>query len=467
MLVTRRPHTVPLSELDPDRIDDALLDRVWSLATNLRHAGIAHRAMTADSVLVDEAGEPIVTDLWEARSHATTGALAHDAAMLCASIALAVGPDRSLAAAVRAIGSSSVGEVLPYLQPLQMNVETRRRFRSTPGLLATLRTSVAVHAQAPSGGIEAPVRVAARNLVPIVALAIAVQVLLPQVAKAGQISKVVQGAHWGWLLVVAAASAASYCMAAISLIGAAPIPLPPLRTIAVQLAAAFTNRIAPAGLGGMATNARYLERSGSGRLGAVSTVGLTSFAGFAVHLAAIGLLLPSLPNQGAKAPIIAAPEAPDYWPLLVAAILVLAILGILFGRRRIQMTLLPGVREAASSLAVVARSPGRLTALFAGSVGVTACYALALVGSVNAFGGGIPVTGVIGVYLAASAIASIAPTPGGLGALEAGLVAGLTTIHLAAGQAVAAVLAYRIITFWLPVAPGALAYRTLRARTVI
>jgi uncharacterized membrane protein YbhN (UPF0104 family) len=47
--------------------------------------------------------------------------------------------------------------------------------------------------------------------------------------------------------------------------------------------------------------------------------------------------------------------------------------------------------------------------------------------------------------------------------MEAALVAGLTAIGAAAGPAVAGVLAFRLLTFWLPILPGWLAYRTLRA----
>jgi glycosyltransferase 2 family protein len=70
-------------------------------------------------------------------------------------------------------------------------------------------------------------------------------------------------------------------------------------------------------------------------------------------------------------------------------------------------------------------------------------------------------------YLAGAAVASVSPTPGGLGALEAALVAGLTAVGGPAGPAVAGVLAFRLLTFWLPILPGWMAYRTLRANGTI
>ncbi len=43
-------------------------------------------------------------------------------------------------------------------------------------------------------------------------------------------------------------------------------------------------------------------------------------------------------------------------------------------------------------------------------------------------------------------------------------MAGLTGVGMAAGPAVSAVLLYRLATYWLPVAPGWLAWRVLQRR---
>lgn len=56
---------------------------------------------------------------------------------------------------------------------------------------------------------------------------------------------------------------------------------------------------------------------------------------------------------------------------------------------------------------------------------------------------------IVGATVLAAAI-----TPGGLGAIEAALVAGLTGVGLAPGPAVSIVPNYRLATYWLPVTPG-------------
>jgi undecaprenyl-diphosphatase len=100
--------------------------------------------------------------------------------------------------------------------------------------------------------------------------------------------------------------------------------------------------------------------------------------------------------------------------------------------------------------------------LFGGSALVTLAYVSGLVASVEAFGGGASIAKIGAVYMAAAAIAAASPTPGGTGAIEAALAAGLTGIGISSGAAVAAVLVYRLATYWLPVVPGWLSLRLLQ-----
>jgi len=102
----------------------------------------------------------------------------------------------------------------------------------------------------------------------------------------------------------------------------------------------------------------------------------------------------------------------------------------------------------------VFRRPARVAELFGGSAGVSLTYIAALVCSIEAFGGHLGVAQVGTAYLVAVAIATLSPTPGGLGALESALIAGLTGFGLSAGVAISAVLTFRLATFWLPVFPG-------------
>ena len=88
-------------------------------------------------------------------------------------------------------------------------------------------------------------------------------------------------------------------------------------------------------------------------------------------------------------------------------------------------------------------------------------YIAVLYSCVLAFDGSINFALVAVVYLAGATIGQAAPTPGGLGAVEAALAAGLTAAGLDAGTAVSAVLLYRLVTFWAPTIPGYWAFNKL------
>jgi uncharacterized membrane protein YbhN (UPF0104 family) len=59
------------------------------------------------------------------------------------------------------------------------------------------------------------------------------------------------------------------------------------------------------------------------------------------------------------------------------------------------------------------------------------------------------------------------PRPGSLGAVEAALVAGLTSVGVDKEVAVPAVFPFRLATFWLRVLPGYLAFRHLTRREML
>ena len=115
----------------------------------------------------------------------------------------------------------------------------------------------------------------------------------------------------------------------------------------------------------------------------------------------------------------------------------------------------PSLRRAGlAQIGLVFRSPARVIALFGGSAALTLAYIGGLMAAVEAFGGDLSFPQVGTAYLAATAIAALAPTPGGLGAVESALIAAFTGYGLGDGVAVSAVLTFRLATFWLPILPG-------------
>jgi uncharacterized protein (TIRG00374 family) len=67
-------------------------------------------------------------------------------------------------------------------------------------------------------------------------------------------------------------------------------------------------------------------------------------------------------------------------------------------------------------------------------------------------------------YVAAIVLGMIPITPGGLGFVEAGLTAMLVLAGVPTAQATLATLAYRLVSYWLPIAAGPVAYALYRRR---
>jgi len=300
--------------------------------------------------------------------------------------------------------------------------------------------------------------VVGRNLAPLVLGAVALVVLLAQIGNFRVALDAARNANPVWLAGAVLIAGGGYVMAASSLMGAAPEALALFRTTVVQFAAAFTNRIAPAGIGAMATNIRYLERTGIRRSRAATTVGINAAAGGIVHVV---LLLTVVPIAGLHASIHLprAPDLSDYWPIAAAILLALSLAGLWYWRHGLG-DIMDRVRPHARDIRGVLAEPRRTLLLFGGSLGVTTAQAFVFVACLESVGVHLPVLTMVAVFLAGSALAAAAPTPGGLGALEAALVAGLGQVGVPAAPAVAAVLMSRIIGYWLPVLPGWLAFNT-------
>lgn len=71
------------------------------------------------------------------------------------------------------------------------------------------------------------------------------------------------------------------------------------------------------------------------------------------------------------------------------------------------------------------------------------------------------------LYLIGSSIGSAVPTPGGVGGVEAALIAVLTGAGVDRASAAAAVVVFRLITYWLPVLPGYICLRYARTAELV
>jgi uncharacterized protein (TIRG00374 family) len=79
-----------------------------------------------------------------------------------------------------------------------------------------------------------------------------------------------------------------------------------------------------------------------------------------------------------------------------------------------------------------------------------------------AFGYRVGVVYLVLGYIVAYAVGTLAPTPGGLGAVEGLMIALFVGFGVPSAIAVAVVLVYRLINFWMPIPPGLVSYAVIR-----
>ena len=81
---------------------------------------------------------------------------------------------------------------------------------------------------------------------------------------------------------------------------------------------------------------------------------------------------------------------------------------------------------------------------------------------IRAFGGVVPLDGLIVAFGLANVLASIPITPGGLGIVEGIYIPTLIGFGLSRSEATLGVISYRLAQYWLPILLGGLAYLSLR-----
>jgi uncharacterized protein (TIRG00374 family) len=124
-------------------------------------------------------------------------------------------------------------------------------------------------------------------------------------------------------------------------------------------------------------------------------------------------------------------------------------------------TLASGTRTAID----FARNPSRGGLALAGAVGFWACNIGILWASFHAYDVHVPF-GVVVQGFFVGMVANLFPlAPGGVGAVDAGMIGTFVLFGLPSGEVFAAVLTYRLAAFWLPIPPGIVAFFQLR-RTV-
>jgi uncharacterized membrane protein YbhN (UPF0104 family) len=447
-----------LSELSSLELTDSVLDQIWEQLRRFHAAGMAHHAMSDLSIVVDAAQRPWIANPVGGEVAGPSFAIRADRAQLLVALALVVGPVRAVDSAVRVLGRDAVGEVVPLLQPVAMPRRTRRAMRQRPDVLPGVRARVVERAE-PQTVEPAPIeRFKPQILFTAIASVVALYLIGSQLSQVDLLS-VLREANWVWMLAALAATVLTYFGATFALLGFVAQRVPFWRTYATQVALSFVRLVAPTAVGNTAVNIRLLTRSGVPAPAAAASVAASQLAAFLVTVPLL-LVLGLFTGRAATAGL--APSGPALIIVGLALIAAVALIFLTPFRTRVRRLWQAFIDRGLPRLLDVLQSPVKLAQGVGGNLLTTLAYTAALDASLRALGGEASFAVLALVFLTGNTLGTAIPTPGGLGAVEAALVAGLGAAGVPASIAVPAVLLFRIVTFWLPLLPGWLAWTRLQ-----
>ena len=467
-IVTRVPSGPVLADAELSTAPDGTLDEILTTVLRLRAAGLAHGALGQDTVVLSAQGV-CVKAFRSASSPAPVSRLDADLAAVLAATAVRAGAERAAAAAGRVLDADTARGALVHLQRAELDPVTVGALKEHKELLTELRSAV-------SGavGIEVPKLAEAKriswfNLFFGLGSLIGVWAIIGVLSQASGTLAVIKGASWGWVALTFVLALLPVPAQAWVLVGAVPGQLPYGRCLALEAANEFVGLVA-GDVARFALRVRFFQRQGYDAAAALSSGAIASAASWVAK----GLLfLVSIPLAAGtfRAPGESGGSQRTVW-IIIGVIVAVGVVASLF-------TLIPRLRRLASArvrphlvqiwadIKTIATEPRKICYVLAGSVLSQLFVAFALGASLHAVGEQASLATLLVVITAASVIGGAVPVPGGLGVVEAGLIAGLTSAGVPQSQAVAAVFIQRLFTAYLPPIWGWVTLAWMRRREYV
>ncbi len=311
-------------------------------------------------------------------------------------------------------------------------------------------------------------RLLRRRVLGVIALLVVVGLIAVLAPGLGEVRTRLRGAEVGWLALAVGLEALS-CLSYVVMFGPVFCSRMTWRSsYELGMSELAVGSLVPAsGAGGLALGAWVLRKDGMAAVDiaqrTVAFYALKSAANF-VAVAVVGTLM-------------FAGLGPSFSPLLTilpAAMAVATIAGVmavpLILRRAPRLAERGGrwttIAKALDALAAGLREAGRIVRrrdwqVIAGSLGYWAFDNAVLWACFRAFGEAPALTVVLMAYLLGQ-LGGLLPLPGGVGGIDGGLIGALIVFSVSVAAATVAVLAYRLILFWLPLLVGGVAFAGLR-----
>jgi uncharacterized protein (TIRG00374 family) len=472
LLITRPPEGTRLTDFGDDvgLLDNDTLESLFAQLLMLRAAGIAHGAISGDTIVVGADGSIGLTDFRSATQGGSTDRFDSDIAACLAAVALTCGAERAIRAAAAVLSVEDLSHSLPRLQRAAMDPVSSKSLQGHKALLDELRTR-----GAEVTGVEVPKlaetrRISGMNLVLVVGSLIGGYALIGVLLNVTRSFSTIRGADVGWVIGAFILAQLTYPALSFVTIGSTGTSLAYGRVLAVEVANSFVALAIP--MGPLAMRVRFFQKQGSDATNAVSSGAVASSVSWVVKgllfvisipLAAGTLMIGREGGSGGHSHLV--------W--LLAIILLIAAVAVGAGfmvprlRRLARAKLAPTLNDIWNQLKLLLTQPRKLLQMFGGAVAAQLLIALCLGASLHAFGDHLSLPTIIVILTTASILGGVSPVPGGMGVVEAGMILGLTAAGLSQTDAVAVTFIQRLVTAYLPPIWGWITLVAIRRRDLI
>ncbi|WP_327094898.1 flippase-like domain-containing protein [Nocardia vinacea] len=457
-------HTMPRGKPLDETSDDDLAG-VWKSLAALHCGQISHGDLRPAEIRIEN-GATLFSGFVNAEFGASDKQRQSDVAQLLVATTAVFGKEAAVRTAIETLGEQTVLTAASRLTKSAMPAGIKKSIPEWGEVVAAARDEVRKQTGQDKIEAEQITRFSRNQIIQLVLLIGLVYVAYPFISAVPTFFSQLRTANWWWALLGLAVSGLTYVGAAAALWACATRLVSFRNLVIMQIANTFAATTTPARVGGLALSVRFLQKGGLGAVRATAAVALQQAVQVITH---ISLLILFSVAAGTSANL--SHFVPDATVLYLAAGVGVGIIGTFMFvpklRRWLNNSVRPQLQEVLGELGELARDPKRFLVIVLGCGAITIGQALALWASVEAFGGGASFITVTIVTMIGGTLASAAPTPGGVGAVEAALIGGLAAFGLPATIAVPSVLLYRVLTCWLPVFCGWFTMRWMTSKDMI
>ena len=291
----------------------------------------------------------------------------------------------------------------------------------------------------------------ARGQVLFVAISLtALYLILPQINVFHNGISRLHNINWVYLILAFGFEIAANIFAGLTYYILAKRKLKFFRTVIVQFAGNFVNRLLPAGIGGIGINFAYLKANKHSSVQAASVVAVNNILGGIGNVALLAYVSTFLSKVYDKLEIDKIHSNDKLKYIIIAIVAVTFVVALSKFRRRIASEVFTILKQIAD----YRKQPVKLAAALSSSTLLTLSNVFCLYFSALALGVHLNPPTMLVIFSAGEAFGTATPTPGGLGGVDAALVVGMTAFGVPLASSLAVTLLFRLVSCWIPVIAG-------------